>query len=519
MCAQLARLAFSALALLAPAVPCLRAAPRTLLWTLERSAHFELYSQLDERHTRQLLDWFEQTRAVFLKQSIVPAAGIPPVRIIAFASAKDYELYRIRAFSDGSYAQAGDRHYITMFAGDDQRRVAAHELAHALFSSSAITPLWFSEGLAEYFSTLRVAGSNAEIGGDFAERRLTLLRRSWIPVAELLAITSEDSLRADRERGEMFYAESWLLADMLVSSPRYGSKFQALRGALRSGKSAADAFRAVCGEAIEEIDRDLHEWLRGRAGARPIRIAASEPPMGAFETSQLSDSAIRPLLADMLAAAGQLDRAGAILSDLAREQPRDSRILAAVGSLALQKGNAEVAREAWKQAVAQGLADADIAYRYALLADQAGSPRDEIRDALERAVALKPDFDDARYKLALLEKNAGNYDAAIAQLRAMHNVAPARAYAYWTVMADACNELGRRGEALDAARRAAQHAHTAGERALAENLAYVSQTDFAVQFARAADGRAEMITTRVPHQSAEDWNPFVEAGDDVRTAS
>lgn len=511
------------LALLAAVMPCLCAAPRPLSWTLARGEYFELYSQLDQRHARQLLEWLEQARTVFLNQSVVPSAGIPPVRIIAFASAKDYELYRIRAFSDGSYVQEGDRHYIAMFAGGDERRVAAHELAHALFASSGVSaPVWLNEGLAEYFSTLRVfgtnAGSNAEIGGDFPERRQTLQRRSWIPVPELLAVASEDSPRADRERGEMFYAESWLLADMLVSSPRYGAKFQAMLGALRSGKYGADALGSVYGESIEGIDRDMHAWLRGRQGARPIRIAAGAPPAGAFETSELSDAAIRPLLADMLAAAGQLDRAGAMLSDLAREQPRDARILAALGSLALQKGNAEVALQAWKQAVAQGLPDADIAYRYALLADEAGSPREEIRTALERAVALKPDFDDARYKLALLEKNAGNYDAAITQLRAMHSVAPARAYAYWTVMADACNELGRRADALDAAHRAAQHAHTATERALAENLAYVSQTDFAVQFARDADGRAEMITTRVPHQSAQDWNPFVEAGDDVRIA-
>jgi len=520
MCAKLARLALLvALAILACDVPRLRAAPRPLVWTLARGEHFELYSQLDERHTQQLLGWFEHARTVFLSQSIVPAAAIPPVRVIAFTSAKDYELYRIRTFSDGSYVQSGDRRYIAMLAGDDQRRVAAHELAHALLSSSGPSmPLWFSEGLAEYFSTLRVAGSNAEIGGNFAAHLQSLARRPWIPIPDLLALSSEDSLRADRERGEMFYSESWLLADMLVSSPRFGAKFQAIAGALRLGQSSAGAFLAVFGESIEEIDRDLHTWLRGREGARLMRIPAGVGTTGAFETSELSDSEMRPLLADMLAAAGKLDRAGAMLSDLSREQPQDASILAALGSLALQQGNAEAARGAWSQAVAHGLTDADIAYRYALLADAAGSPKQEIRAALERAVTLKPDFDDARYKLALLEKNDGNFDAAVAELRAMRSVAPARAYSYWTVMADACNELGRRADALDAAHRAAQHAHTAAERALAENLAYVSQTDFAVQFAPGADGRAEMITTRVPHQSVEDWNPFVEAGDDVRIA-
>ena len=518
MYAKLARLA-----ILAAITPCWCAPPSASSWTLARDEHFELYSQLDQRHARPLLDWLEQARAVFLNQSIVPTAGIPRVRVIVFASEKDYELYRIRPFSDGSYVEQGDRHYISMFNGDTERRVAAHELAHALFSSAGVkTPLWFNEGLAEYFSTVRVfgtnAGANAEIGGDFSERRQTLLRRPWIPVPELIALSSEDSLRADRERGEVFYAESWLLADMLISSPGHGAKFEALLDALRSGKSGEEALGSVYGESSEEIERDLHTWLRGRQGARPIQIDLGAPSAGASETSGVPDSEMRFLVADMLAASGQVDRAGAMFSDLAREQPRDARILAALGSLALQKGNAEAARDAWKRAVAEGLADADIAYRYALLADEAGYPKEDIRAALERAVLLKPDFDDARYQLALLEKNAGNYDAAIVQLRAMHSVAPARAYSYWTVIADAYNELGKRADALDAAHRAAQHAHTAAERALAENLAYVSQTDFAVQFARGADGRAEMITTRVPHQSAEDWNPFVEAGDDVRKA-
>jgi len=139
-------------------------------------------------------------------------------------------------------------------------------------------------------------------------------------------------------------------------------------------------------------------------------------------------------------------------------------------------------------------------------------PADEIRPALERAVKLRPGYDDAWYSLALLEKNAGNYAAAVTDFRAMQNVPPFRAYNYWTAVADALNELDRREEAKAAAQKAALHAGTPAERERARQLEYISQTDLAVQFAHDASGRVEMVTTRIPHDAAE-FNPFVEPGD------
>ncbi len=41
------------------------------------------------------------------------------------------------------------------------------------------------------------------------------------------------------------------------------------------------------------------------------------------------------------------------------------------------------------------------------------------------------------------------------------------------------------------------------------------QTDLAVEFSRDANGRAQMVTTRIPH-NASTWNPFIEPGDDIR---
>jgi len=99
----------------------------------------------------------------------------------------------------------------------------------------------------------------------------------------------------------------------------------------------------------------------------------------------------------------------------------------------------------------------------------------------------------------------------------MHNIGEARAYGYWSALAYSLTELGRREEAVAAARQAADHAATPDERANASTLDYIARTDVAVRFARDSNGRAHLETTRIPHATT-DWNPFIEPGDDLRRA-
>ena len=103
----------------------------------------------------------------------------------------------------------------------------------------------------------------------------------------------------------------------------------------------------------------------------------------------------------------------------------------------------------------QGISDAKLCYHYAILADQAGLARRRYPSGAGARDCLQPDFDDAHYQLALLEKNAGHYEAALREFQAMRTVPDTRAYAYWLALADTFNELGRRDEAQSAARHAA----------------------------------------------------------------
>ncbi len=484
-------------------------------WRLTHSEHFDVYSQGRDENARAALKWFEQLRAFFVEQTGLSLRHASPVRVIAFDSQKEYEPYRLRS-SDAYYVGTEAQDYIVMPGlGPDEFRVAAHEYAHLILHTSGLHyPPWLREGLAELFSTVRVGERESVLGGELAGRAQTLQRRSWMPLSELLSRAEEINIGKDQTAAELFYAESWALTDMVFLSAEYGPQFRELATALSFGQPSVEAFQRIYGKTAGEITHDLHAWL-DRRGAPPVRLAGVTPQSITVQVSDVPSLASRSLMAELLFAVGELDRAEALYREVGRDAPRNADVAAALGAIALKRGDNDGARREWKLAIESGVTDAGLCYRYAALAGMAGLPDNEVRPALARAVELKPDFDDARYMLALLEKNASHYELAVEHLRAMRNIVPSRAYDYWSILGDALNELGQREEAIAAAHQASRHATTAKERARADQLIFFAQTDLAVQFARDANGRAHMVTTRVPHEK-KDFNPFIEAGDDVR---
>jgi tetratricopeptide (TPR) repeat protein len=499
-----------------PALLCLAAASvlaqTSETWSVARSEHFEVYSQTGEEPARAAAVRFERLRAFFRQQTWLKLDGALPVRVIGFRSAKEYQAYRLRTNADAYYVGTDGRDYIVMASLDpSDDRIAAHEFAHLTLHASGVElPPWLSEGLAELYSTVRIGEHSSSLGGKILGRSQVLRRNQWMPLPQLLELPRDSALRDDREKAELFYAQSWALADMLMLSPDYAAGFAGFIRELTSGERGPRALTTLYGKSLETIERDLHAWVnQGHSKPEPLPgVATGAMPV---RTSGVPPFAARSLLADLLMTEGELNRAASAYRELAREHPEDAEISVALGTLALRQGDPEGARREWKHAIDQGVRDAALCFRYAVLAASAGMPPEEIRPALERAIALRPDFDDARFNLALIEKSAGHYEAAVQQFRAMHRVAPGRAFGYWIAMADALNELGRRDEAKTAAQNAAAHATTVDERNHAAEIAYLARTDLEVQFSN----DAKLVTTRVPHEVRE-WNAFIQPGDDMR---
>ena len=488
-------------------------------WAVAKSSNFEVYSESGTERARAALAWFENLKSFFDQSAVIQGSAHLKdrrlIRVIGFSSQREYNLYRLRATADAYYLGAEDGDYIVMPALEPEKfGVAAHEYAHSVLHASGLQlPPWLDEGLAEVFSTVRITSRSCEFGGALAMRMDTLRRRAWVPLDTLIAAKPDSALRQTRDGTAIFYAESWALTDMLMSSPEYAAHSNKLIAALNGGLSTSQAFVKVYGRSLTAVFGDLRDWVRQGMSQRKM-VLWTLPGKFDVSVTDLSSLQSSMLMAELLLASGEWNRAQARYLDLLQQWPDNPDILAGLGVVALRKGDRRGAAEWWRKAMDHGERDPTLCYRYAVLADGSGLPTAEIKRALERAIALKPDFTDARYRLALLENNAGEFEQAAAQLKQMTNPAPGRAFGYWSTLAYALSELGQREEAENAARQAMKYAATDADRAHAAQLAYIARTDLHVQYARDANGNLQLVTTRAPHGTA-DWNPFIEQGDRI----
>ena len=112
----------------------LASARETAGWNHITTPHFDIYSDSEiALFARALALGFERLHAFFVRQVGIAPRPHREVRVICFASAREYALYRKAAGADAYFIGAESRDYIVLPAfphGDP--RVAAHEYAHVL---------------------------------------------------------------------------------------------------------------------------------------------------------------------------------------------------------------------------------------------------------------------------------------------------------------------------------------------------------------------------------------------------
>ncbi len=491
-------------------------------WTLVRSQHFRVYSQLGEQDGRSIAVILERLRAFFLTSGTLGAHAAlkseRPVRVLQFATRSAYASFRPRASAEAFYVGSGAANYIVLSPAERNRpRTLAHEYTHLVLHSAGIRfPLWFDEGIAEVFSSLKVTPRESLIGGDLPSHSQLLRNHRLIPLEKLLTMTEDDLPRSRRDGTALFYAESWELTNMLLFSPRYRPKAGALWAAFDSGAVDGATLASLYGRSIETIDSDLRAWIDAPKGA--MRLAGVPAQHVRLRVSSVKKADSDSVLAALVLASGDLDRAQAVYRSLQTERTSDPAVAAALGSIALRKHNDVKAILEWKRAFDLGATNPVLCYQYANLLENAHAPDDRVAAALRRAIELKPGYDDARFSLALLESSRQHYAAALKQLRAMRSVSRARAFGYWMTIASALLGTDRRSAAKAAAEKAIAFAATPDQREAATLLEVDTQTDLTVQFARDSQGNLHMVTSRKPHGST-DWNPFIEVGDQIRTVT
>ncbi|MCL6544790.1 MAG: hypothetical protein K6T61_06155 [Bryobacteraceae bacterium] len=315
-------------------------------WHRVSTPHFELVSRYDPALAGPLLGELEWARAV-LEESF-GGNPRPDRRVLIYIPDSPYEFEQNSpsAWATGFYAQLPYRDVIVLRQWSRARQALLHEYTHLMLRrQGGRYPAWFEEGLAEYFSTLRME-NQGPVAGEAIPNSLSLLRQAgWLPLSYFLEAESPRELNSQAVAGR-FYAQSWLYVHMLRLSPAYKDRFSQFQNLLAEQVSTEQALSRVYGKSPEDWDADARSWFR-RSGFPVERL--KPPPEGAAaakpEVEQIGEPEVEITRLTLTAHRMPAPQARS-------EYDRLSRLAGARCDLQASLGDLAYAARLWRQAAA-----------------------------------------------------------------------------------------------------------------------------------------------------------------------
>jgi len=381
-------------------------------WIEARSPHLVVYTDAGPERGAEIVLRLERFRALFARLAPELELRSPvPTRILAFTDYDPWKTVRdgggVRVL--GQFLSGPDGNFITLAADPekgDALGVIQHEYVHHLVRHNfPRVPLWFNEGLAEYYRTFDVEKGRAVLGRPPEDRVRWLARTGELKLAEVITATSDDAIRHRSEGAGRLYAVSWALVHYLLSgSGEDVDRTAAWLALLAQGEEVLDAFEDAFDVRLTRLERELTEYVRREE--YPVATVPVESLPGQAEIWTLPPVEVHVHLGDLLTRLGRPSEARSHFHDALELEPRHPEALSGLAFLEDLAGSLGEAAVLHREAIEAGPRTALPWLRYGrhLLSrrNEAKSPAqaerwaEEARAVLARAVALDPDFAEAR---------------------------------------------------------------------------------------------------------------------------
>lgn len=440
-----------------------------------RTPHFTVLSNrtaADAEHVAAALEAFRTAFARLVPQARVDP--LAPVTVFAFDQFSAYEPWAPRfdhraVRVAGSFIGNARANYLALMLDEGPRawNVAYHELTHLIVSQSMERPpAWFNEGIAEFYSTFTLTPDRdeAEVGHLMPDHLVLLRRERWVPLDDLLDVTTASPLYNESDKRSMFYAESWALVHYLFSQgPARTAQLFDYLARTAEGQGSPSAFRAAFGMAPGTLQDELERYVqqtewpvqRYPLGQR-VSAAATRPAAAAGEDGWATALAGFQLLL------GRTDDAMSLAQGAVNLDPADADPWIMLASAHVDRDMLVEAVPFIRKAAALPI-DSPVAALLlgfstirVLEGEAEGLPvADGLRIAigsLERAVAMEPTYAEAWATLAHARLVEGDGAAALRASRKAFALAPTR-WQYRLLEAQALmqrNQLAEARQLLDA---------------------------------------------------------------------
>ncbi|HVN76180.1 MAG TPA: tetratricopeptide repeat protein [Thermoanaerobaculaceae bacterium] len=331
-------------------------------WVTLRTEHLELLSDGSPSKVRDVALDLETMVSAVGQGTGIPIHLEPPAKVILFASATTFEEYcgalmgRSCTDTAGVFEPTEHASYLLLPVRrfEDARRVAYHELTHALVRNSMPSvPLWLDEGLAEFFGSFSTEGGEILIGRPDLEHLATLQTHGLLPTPAVLGATRDSPEYTSRSIRPQFYAQSWLMVHYLLAQAPAGRahliEFLTRRA---RGESDDQAFRNAFRTTPEQFNQELYAYAHRSVMASLRLLARSVAVKDPGAPAPLPRDAALAELGGMLLGCQRCDpqSARAFLDEAHRLNPESARNTATLAAVAARQGRAEEASRLFAEA-------------------------------------------------------------------------------------------------------------------------------------------------------------------------
>jgi Flp pilus assembly protein TadD len=251
-------------------------------WVEVKSAHFNILSNGAGQSNRELATQFEQMRSVFdqlfFREQVDQAV---PLQVIALKSNRQLSeyapLYQGKPVNIvGFYLRSQDKDFIVLdLEARNHWETVFHEYAHMLLDINfPDVPVWFSEGFAQFCSTIRISGKTAVLGHAPEAAAGVLKNRALLPAAVLLNVDHDSPIyNEDQEDRSIYYAQAWLAVHYFWEN----HKMDQVRNYMeltRKRVPVMDALKQALEMNAAELDSALARYARSEVESVPIQLPA-----------------------------------------------------------------------------------------------------------------------------------------------------------------------------------------------------------------------------------------------------
>jgi len=252
-------------------------------WLLITSKNFEIVTDLKEEKARHLIEDLEAYRYFSIDMmGLQIFSNTKPLRILAIADTSNFRklglpemmagIFSLTALGYSAIANVSE-YSVNSKVASFGRQVLFHEYNHFLMRltiNSQNYPMWYSEGMAEYWGTFRFDGQKIYIGDaqSLAFRSMDLFNNVGNINVDTQKIMATDSLPysskkdIDKTAISRFYAQAFFLTHYLHSTAELQATTEKYIEYLGYGYKRDDAFQKAFNISYEELDKKLKKYLK-----------------------------------------------------------------------------------------------------------------------------------------------------------------------------------------------------------------------------------------------------------------